>query len=181
MNNKIIALVGKSASGKSTIERILEGMGYKRIISTTTRPIREKEIKDIDYHYISDEEFKQKLENNEFAENTQYRDWFYGADKSEFETDKNCVITIEPHGLKQLQESLGDRIIPIYIYVQDKERMLRSLNREVFVDVDEVVRRYQSDKELFADIEENAIYKIQNWNAHESAKVIDGIIRSESR
>ena len=48
---KIFALIGRSGTGKSTIEKQLEKLGYTRIISNTTRPIRENEQNHKDYHF----------------------------------------------------------------------------------------------------------------------------------
>ena len=65
----IIVLVGKTASGKTTVaNELCKNHGYKRIITYTTRPMRENEIQDVDYHFISDEQFNEMVENNEFTE-----------------------------------------------------------------------------------------------------------------
>ena len=64
----IIVLAGKSASGKNFAARKLEEYGYKTIVTYTTRPTRKGEKQDITYHFISDEEFKQKIDEGFFAE-----------------------------------------------------------------------------------------------------------------
>jgi guanylate kinase len=176
---KIFCLLGKSAAGKSSIEKILEQMGHKRIISSTSRPKREKEVDGMDYYFITEQEFAEGLLNDEYYENTIYNNWHYCISKKNLDLyNHDYIVVVEPHGYAMLQEKLGkENVIGIYIYINDKERLLRALMREVYPNVDEIVRRYQSDKILFKEIEENAQYKVQNLNAHESAVIIDRIIK----
>jgi guanylate kinase len=174
--NKLYCLLGKSASGKSTIERLLEEKGLKRLISCTTRPMREKEQHGTDYFYISEQEFESFKNNNKLLEYTEYRGWHYGLsiEQIDMNDDKDYIAVIEPHGYRMIKEQLGDKAIGIYITVQDKERLIRALNREIFPDVDEVVRRFISDKELFKGIEKDIDYIFDNWYSYE---VVNQIMR----
>ena len=58
----IIVLAGKSASGKNFVAKKLEEHGYETIVTYTTRSKRKGEKQDITYHFISDEEFNQKID-----------------------------------------------------------------------------------------------------------------------
>ena len=78
---KIYCLLGKSGSGKSTIEKLLEKKGLKRIVSTTTRPMREGEIEGIDYHFVNEWEFYNFSEQGNFLERSSYNNWRYAIDK----------------------------------------------------------------------------------------------------
>lgn len=167
-----MCLLGKSASGKSTIEKALEKKGFKRIISVTTRPMRQGEVDGIDYEYISKEELHELLSNNQLAEHTIYNAWGYGIKKSEFETDEICVCVIEPHGYRQIKAQFGDRVVGILLEVDDKERLIRSLTREPRPDVNEIVRRFISDKKLFRDLEEEVDCVIHNWNCEETVRQV---------
>lgn len=60
--NKII-LVGKAASGKDHMRKILQGRGFKYGVSYTTRPKREGEIDGEDYYFVSEQEFKSGIIN----------------------------------------------------------------------------------------------------------------------
>ena len=57
----MILLCGKTCSGKTVIRKELVKMGLKSIVTYTTRPIRDGEIEDVTYHYISKEEFLKKI------------------------------------------------------------------------------------------------------------------------
>lgn len=98
----MLILVGGSASGKSTIEKILcEKYGYNKIVSYTTRSPREGEIDGVDYHYISKEEFLEKAQSGFFAEIGVYNGWYYGSAVEDCTNDKVAVLT--PHGMRQLK------------------------------------------------------------------------------
>lgn len=174
--NKLYCILGKSASGKSTIERLLEEKELKRLISVTTRPMRENEREGVDYNYITISEFENLKNNNKLLEYTEYRGWHYGLsiEQIDMNDDKDYIAVIEPTGYKQIKEKLGDKVVGIYITVQDKERLIRALNREVNPDVDEIVRRFLSDKELFKGIETEVDYIFENWYSYE---VVDNIMK----
>lgn len=177
---KLYCLLGKSASGKSTVERLLEKKGLKRIISTTTRPIREGEKEGVDYHYISKDEFKALTNKGCLLENTEYRQWHYCIDKNFNQIDlqkHDYVCVIEPHGYQQLIQNLGkENIVGIYIYVDDKERLLRSLHREIQPDCKEICRRFLSDIDLFDKIEDKVDYCIENKLVYDTVEKIYKII-----
>jgi guanylate kinase len=84
MNSKLIIFAAPSGAGKSTIaKRILPD--YKNLIfsiSATTRPIREGEIDGKDYFFLTEDEFKKKIELNEFLEWEKFYDYYYGTLKS---------------------------------------------------------------------------------------------------
>ena len=78
---RLIALCGKSASGKNTLLRkiIKQNPESHEIISCTTRPSREGEIDGKDYFFLSLEEFANKDINGEMLEVSKFRDWYYGT------------------------------------------------------------------------------------------------------
>ena len=60
----MIILVGASASGKTEIAKlIIKKYGFKKMVTTTTRPMRAGEVADIDYHFISKEEFTFRVDD----------------------------------------------------------------------------------------------------------------------
>ena len=64
----MIVLVGKTASGKTLIANEMMKRGYKKIVTTTTRPMRKKEFDGIDYDFISEDDFIEKAKNHYFLE-----------------------------------------------------------------------------------------------------------------
>ena len=125
----IIVLVGKTASGKTTVaNELCKHHGYKRIITYTTRPMRKNEVQDVDYHFISDEQFNKMVENNEFTEykryNTAHGVWSYGSVVTlEQELSDDCyVIILTSQGLRNLSRKMS-RYIAFYLNVSLKSQL----------------------------------------------------------
>ena len=154
----IIILIGESASGKSTIEKELVKRGFNKIVSYTTRPIRKDEIDGIDYHYISEEEFLNKLHEGFFAEYTIYNSWYYGIAIPDCKNDS--VVVVEPHGFSQLKKIEGLNIISFYIKVDERTRLIRMVERGD--NIMEVLRRIFSDQGVFQFIDKEVDYVIDN-------------------
>lgn len=162
----MIALLGESASGKTTLEKMLnERLKLNRIISYSTRSIRDNEINNVDYHFISDEEFENKLTNDDFAEHQCFNGWKYGIDKSDCTNDKICIVT--PSGLKQLKEKENLNIISIYIKSDKLIRIDRGYDRND--NRIEMLRRIKADEIDFENVEDNVSYVIENNSTLEDA------------
>ena len=148
---KLIAICGKSASGKDTLlQGMAEIMGDKAntLISHTTRPPREGEVNGVNYHFITEDEFLHKIWHNEMLETAKYRNWWYGTAIDALAEDKINIGVFNRKGLESLKNYKGDLdIYVVYMMASDKMRLLRSLNREEEPDVAEIVRRYQADEE----------------------------------
>jgi guanylate kinase len=184
---KIYCIIGRSATGKSTVEKHLEKMGYDRIISTTTRPMRDGERNGFDYNFISDKEFNELLVKQDFYEQTTYNSWKYSICKNDVPNiDKqDYICVIEVNGFKQLQESLGtDKVIPILLYTDSYTRLKRAIEREPHAEDNvyvEVCRRYLSDFSLFSDFEKLVPFKINNLDSYETARIIDRYIKTGNK
>lgn len=168
----ILCILGMSGSGKSTVEKILEKKGYHRVISCTTRPRRENEVDGKDYYFITEDEFQRLSNNKELCEQTLYREWHYCTRKCDIDITKDTIAVVNPQGYRQIKEQFEEWVIGIYLVVDDKERLIRSLNREIKPDVNEIIRRFISDKELFKDIEREVNLVIENWDTYETVEKI---------
>lgn len=149
----VIALYGASGSGKDTILNWVVSHYPKinPIISCTTRPPREGEVDGKDYHFISEGRMTEQIMSGEMLEATEFRGWFYGTQISALSEDTVNIGVFNPAGLSALQQNPDIDLIAIYVTASDKMRLIRCLTREENPDCDEIVRRYQTDKE---DIDE---------------------------
>ena len=144
---KIIAICGKSASGKDSLLRevVRKDSNFHEIVSCTTRPPRELEVDGVNYFFMSEEEFLNKKNNNEMLETSSFRDWFYGTSLEGVSEEKINVGVFNPTGINSL---LNDNRVDIYLVLveaSDKVRLIRSLRREANPDVGEIIRRYQTE------------------------------------
>ena len=157
----ILILIGKTASGKDkTVSELVSKHGFKKVITYTTRPMRKGEEQDITYHYISEEEFKQKIEDGFFAEwksyDTEFGIWYYGSALEDLEkADDKSVIILTPEGYRYVKSKFPNKNITcIYLYANNetiKKRLIkRGDNKE------EAERRILHDNEDFKGFEKEA-------------------------
>lgn len=174
----MIVLIGESGAGKSLIEKILsDKYGYKRTVSYTTRPPRQGEIDGVDYHFISKNEYAEKFSEGFFAETGSYNGWFYGTTKDQYCKNTVCVLT--PHGLRQIrkvfEEDVELRIKSFYVKVPRRDRLIKILERGD--EIDEAIRRNQSDVGQYDGIEDEVDIVIENnsyiYNPFELAYTIN--------
>lgn len=150
---KIVALFGESASGKDTIcKKIVSEYPFitHALISHTTRPPRDYEINGIDYHFISNVEFAEKVLDGSMLEATCFRDWHYGTALDALDIDKVNIGVFNITGIECLLEDNRLDVYPIYVYASPKTRLIRSLNREQNPDCTEICRRFLSDEKDFS-------------------------------
>ena len=152
---RIIAICGKSAAGKDTmLQGMLEAMGdsVHEVISHTTRPPREGEVDGKNYYFISRTDFAHKNMCGQMLETAMYRDWHYGTAIDALDKNKINIGVFNRKGIESLLRR--DDILEVYVVymlASDKQRLLRSLNRETDPDVKEIVRRYLADEEEWQD------------------------------
>lgn len=174
MKINIIALFGPSGCGKdTTLKNVVSNFPeVHTIIRTTTRPKRENEQEDVDYHFISKDDFARKVMNNELVEAASYNNWFYGTEISSLESDKVNIGVFSITAIECLLSNENFNIVPVYIKASDKDRLLRALNREENPNCDEICRRFASDSKdfMYIDFEYveyenggNAQFNIDYW------------------
>lgn len=155
---KLIVLFGPAGSGKDTIlKKALKKIPQlHKPILYTSRPKREKELNGVHYNFISQEEFTNKLivEQN-LIEASVFNGWGYGSTLDCYDSNKINILALGIEHLKDIMNLHSDifDVFPIYIKVSDKERLLRQLNREKNPNVNEIIRRFQSDKEDYSKLD----------------------------
>ena len=176
----IIVLVGKTASGKTTVaNELCKNHGYKRIITYTTRPMRENEVQDVDYHFISDEQFNRMVENNEFTEykryNTAHGVWSYGSViTSEQELSDDCyVIILTPQGLRDLSKKMS-RYIAFYLNVSFESQLERLKKRAD--EEQQIIKRLENDDKDFENVLDIVDYNFYTNNTFSSPQGIASMI-----
>ena len=159
----MIVLVGPSASGKSSIAKyIADHSDYKQIVTYTTRPMRDGEIDGVDYHFITDEEFEKKKNEDFFMEIAIYNNWSYGSAKFDYTSDKIVVLT--PKGLRQLKSKCPN-LAPFSTYLIFTDRRFRLIKMlERGDNIEEAYRRNISDVGMFDGVENEVDCVIYNDN-----------------
>lgn len=142
----MLVLVGPSASGKSAIVKCLtKKYGLEKFITCTTRCMRVGEVDNVDYHFLTQDEFSKLYENNEFIETVYYNGNYYGTLKKE--VDDNKVVILEPQGLNNFVNVLND-VFSVFLQTDEavmKERMISRGDNIL-----EINKRLENDRILFS-------------------------------
>lgn len=160
----IYLLLGKSASGKDTLYRRLlemEDLGLGTIVSYTTRPIRDGEAEGREYHFTTVPAYLEDQERGLVIEarcyDTVMGPWYYYI-KNDGQIDlekRSCLLIGTLESCLSLQKAFGpDRVVPIYVEVEDGERLSRALARERTMShprYDELCRRFLADSRDFSE------------------------------
>jgi guanylate kinase len=139
MRLQLVTLTGLTCSGKSTLERhLVDNHNFKAVMSTTTRAPRSDEIHGKHYNFISKEEFKAKLANDDFIEHVEFDSNFYGIAKSDLPESGRAVLVCEPNGAAQILNYFKDsdavRVVPVFIVINAERAFLRLLKRSSMSD-----------------------------------------------
>lgn len=184
----IIALLGASGSGKSTIERELSlHYGFNKIISYTTRKPREGEENGKDYWFVDNYTFNEILERNLFAEYDEYsQNRLYGTLKSDY-LDGDKVVVLTPNGFRQLKQSLpNENIITILVEASLGTRVKRYIDRcgvdkFNFDDKNEISARVERDYGMFLGLEKEVDLVLQNNEGTNIKDLISEILIHEKK
>lgn len=151
---EVIAVSAASGTGKTTIIKKILKL-YPEIVfsvSATTRPKRENETDGVEYFFISEDEFKSKIDKSEFVEWEKFYDYYYGTFKSfiddNINSGKSVLLEIDVKGALSIK-----RIYPgshlIYIMPPSYEELVRRLrNRQTETEEDFQKRIERAKMEL---------------------------------
>lgn len=137
---KIYCMMGKSSSGKDTLYKMLlanPSLSLKNIIPYTTRPVREGETDGVEYYFCSEERLRELTQAGKVIERRDYNTihglWSYFTvdDHQIQDEDQDYLLIGTLESYCKLRDHFGkDRVIPIYIEVEDGIRLQRALDRE---------------------------------------------------
>lgn len=161
---KLIYLIGKSSSGKDTIYRELlktPELKFKKVVLYTTRPIREGETEGVQYNFVDDEEFFKLCGEGKVIEDREYHTYhglwrYFTVDDGKIDLEHHNYLII---GTLESYDKTADyygrnKVLPIYLELDDGIRLQRALNREMAQEnpkYEEMCRRFLADAEDFSD------------------------------
>lgn len=160
MLGKLIIFSAPSGAGKTTIVRHLlnQNLNLEFSISATSRGMRHTETNGKDYYFLSPEEFKAKIQNDEFLEWEEvYAGTFYGTLKSEVDrirnNGQNVIFDVDVVGGCNIKKYYGDEALAIFVQPPSVEELrARLISRST--DAPEVIEKRVAKAEYeltFAD------------------------------
>ncbi len=188
---KLYTVMGKSATGKDHIfKAVCEKLGneIKPVIPYTTRPKRINETEGIEYHFLTEGDMNELDRAGKVIEsrcyNTVAGPWYYfTCDDGQINTEQyDSIIIVTLEAYRKIRDYYGeDKVCPIYIQVDDGERLKRSIKREekqekpVFA---EVCRRYLADENDFSEEELLSLGIIRRFeNNNDISNCVEEIVR----
>lgn len=131
---KLIIFSAPSGSGKSTIINYLltQNLNLAFSISATSRPPRGTERDGVEYFFLTPEEFRRRIADDEFLEYEEvYHDRFYGTLKAQVEKQladgQNVVFDVDVVGGCNIKKFYGDRALSVFIQPPSVEELRRRL------------------------------------------------------
>lgn len=161
---KIFYVMGKSSSGKDSIFKKIqeEAPNLQTIVPYTTRPIREDETEGVEYFFVSESELSSMVREDKVVEVRSYETvhgvWrYFTVDDGQIDLENDnyylMIGTLESYD--RIRKYYGNtKVIPVYIEVEDGERLERALKRERAQKTpkyDEMCRRFMADNKDFFD------------------------------
>ncbi len=157
----LLILAGPAGSGKTTLcERLVaESENAERVVTCTTRPPREGESDGVDYHFLSDEQFDERIAEGGFLEWAKVHAHRYGTLRSVIEEKLSqridLVMNIDVQGVAALRDAarehavIGQRLVTVFIMPESFDELRRRLRERGTDGEAEIERRIRSaEKEV---------------------------------
>jgi len=150
----MIILSSPSGAGKTTLVKKLSRLdNYEISISHTTRQPRINETEDEDYFFVSEEEFKRLIKNEEFLEYAKVFNNFYGTTRTpvidKLNKNKNVLFDIDWQGADQIKnKKLDYKLISFFILPPSKEILFERLSNRHMKDklvAEERMKQFERD------------------------------------
>ncbi|SCG88040.1 Guanylate kinase [uncultured Clostridium sp.] len=180
----ILILCGPTASGKSTIQKLLcEKYGFHRVVTYTTREPRENEVFGEDYYFVTEDKFVGMVINKEFIESTIYsNNRYYGTSISSIKDadKKDYVAVMTPSGARRMKKYATEHNIPCVVVLLDislKTKVYRYVQRISdfkMEDLQELYGRCERDYGMFENFDKEVDMTLYNdyYSQEEVAQTI---------
>ena len=127
----MVVVSGPAGSGKGTVNALLLATGqYVYSVSATTRAPRPGEVDGVNYHFITREEFENRLDHDGMLEHTEYCGNYYGTPRKEAEevlaSGKNLILEIEVDGAMQIKKKFPEAVLIMLLpptYAEQEKRL----------------------------------------------------------
>jgi len=180
----MIILSSPSGAGKTTLSKLLSKQNnYYISVSHTTRKPRINEVDSQDYHFVSEDEFKSLIKNNEFLEYAKVFNNYYGTAKSSvisnLDKGEKLIFDIDWQGTEQIKEKkLQYKLITFFILPPSKKVLFERLSNREMKDkliVEERMKQFSKDVLHW----NNYDYVVINDNLENCYNEVNYLIKSE--
>ena len=178
---RIIAISAPSGSGKTTIvRRVLKDIPELIFsVSATTRKRRKDEKEGADYYFITENEFKKKIDNNEFIEWEKFYDYYYGTYKKVVDIavndGKTVILEVDVKGALSLKKIYPDAVL-IYIVPPSFDEIVNRLVKRKTEDCADLQKRIDRAK-MELELKDKFDYFVDNTELEKAVEETESLIR----
>ncbi len=181
VKNIMVILSSPSGAGKTTISKKIQQkyQNFKISVSHTTRKPRANEVEGIDYYFINENDFKNKIKNNDFYEYAKIFGNHYGTSKESvlnlLKNKNDVLFDIDWQGTQQLSKFKELNLLKIFILPPNKEELKKRLiqrNQDKPDVVEERLKAYDIDSAHKKDYD----FVVINDNLEDCFKEVEEII-----
>lgn len=181
----LIVISGLSGAGKDAIiQRLKErGLPFHFVVTTTSRPKRENEVHGVDYFFVTDDEFRRKVEAGEMLEYAEVYGQLKGVTRDQvfkaLQSGQDVIMRLDVQGAATIRQLFPEALL-IFITVPNQEALLRRLiRRETETEESLRVRLEYAHKELQRISEFDYILVNEEHRLEDAVDTIIGIINAE--
>jgi guanylate kinase len=180
----IFILSAPSGAGKTTISRAaLKAIeGLEASVSLTTRRPRENEVDGFDYHFVSDEEFKRRIDSGELAESARVFEASYGTLRAPLDravsSGNDILLDIDIQGARQIRITYPRDAVSIFVLppsFAELEQRLRHRATEDEAAIDRRLRRAHDEASAWPEYD----YLIINADIDDSIALLAAVVKAE--
>ena len=181
---QIIVISAPSGAGKGTvIKELLKNDDKSRwlSVSATSRGMREGEEEGVNYYYLTEEEFKKRIDEDYFLEYTNYAGNFYGTPKEHIkkhlEKGIDVILEIEIEGATNIKKLIPEALF-IFIMPPSLKTLVKRLKGRGTESNDKIIKRFH---EAYKEINEVTKYNyvVVNDEIEDTVNTIEAIIKAE--
>ena len=182
--SKLFVISGSSGVGKGTVikEFLKKHPDYKLSVSCTTRPKREGEIHGVNYFFLSPEEFKESVSNNDFLEWAEFSGNHYGTKKDFVQNclnnNEDLILEIDTKGALNVKNLMPEAVL-IFILppsLEELEARLRGRHTES----EEAIQKRLASIKTEIENSKKFDYKVVNDTVENAVKQLENIVEKSA-
>lgn len=177
---KLFIYTGPDGSGRKTIAKMVATtFDMETVLSYTTRSPRRYEEDGRDYHFISEKDFKEMEEKQEFLESVEIDGFYYGIREKDivkaFESHNLVYLTLNPEGTEKLKQMYGDRVMRFFIYA-DRDTVLDRLKARD--ENEEDIQRHMNHYNEIMNYKNQCEHSFENFDLPQASFQITEVIEA---
>ena len=178
-----VVLSAPSGAGKTTIAKALVERGEDVVfsVSATTRPARDHEVDGVDYHFLSEPDFRAMIEADEFVEWAEVHGHLYGTSRKALqdaqEQGRFLILDVDVQGAMQVREHVADAVL-VFVLPPSADALRERLRDRGTEGEDTLTRRLENARGELEKASEFD-YVVVNEKLDQAIDDVGGIVRGE--